>query len=179
MLHDATFEEVLHFIEAKARSMYESIFVLVQVAGHTENEVQVLAVYPSAPLSKCSCWHLHSKYFWNKKLGKAKFSNTQFIYPLPQTSSWFREGGRYLPTPTTQYFRKNKPIKLKLFKHEVKLSTPSNTLLAPRGRPNTYPPPHTHNISKMTNSKNQTYQTHSLTIPSLTHPFETESVAEN
>jgi hypothetical protein len=55
MLHDATFEEVLDFIEAKARSMYESIFVLVQVAGHTENEVQVLAVHPSAPLPKCSC----------------------------------------------------------------------------------------------------------------------------
>jgi hypothetical protein len=58
MLHDATFEEVLHLIETnltKARGMDESIFVLIQVAGHTEDEVQVLAVHPSAPLPKCSC----------------------------------------------------------------------------------------------------------------------------
>ena len=55
MLHDATFEEVLHFIETKARSMDESVLVLIQVTGHTEDEVQVLAVHPRAPLPKCSC----------------------------------------------------------------------------------------------------------------------------
>jgi hypothetical protein len=55
MLHDAIFEEVLHFIKTKARSMDESILVLIQVAGYTENEVQVLAVHLSAPLPKCSC----------------------------------------------------------------------------------------------------------------------------
>jgi hypothetical protein len=55
MLHDATFEEVLHFIETKAQNMDESFLLLIQVTGHTENEVQVLAVYPSAPLLRCSC----------------------------------------------------------------------------------------------------------------------------
>jgi hypothetical protein len=29
--------------------------VLIQVAGHTEDEVQVFAVHPSAPRPKCSC----------------------------------------------------------------------------------------------------------------------------
>jgi hypothetical protein len=46
MLHDATFEEVLHFIETKARSMDESILVLIQVASHTEDEVQVSRTSP-------------------------------------------------------------------------------------------------------------------------------------
>jgi hypothetical protein len=50
---------VLHFIETKARSMDESILVLIQVACHTEDEVQVLAVHPTAPLPECSTRHLH------------------------------------------------------------------------------------------------------------------------
>jgi hypothetical protein len=54
MLHNATFEEVLHFIETKAWSMDESILVLIQIACHTEDEVQVHPVHPSAPLPKCS-----------------------------------------------------------------------------------------------------------------------------
>jgi hypothetical protein len=34
--------------------MDESILVLIQVAGHMEDEVQVLAVHPSASFPKCS-----------------------------------------------------------------------------------------------------------------------------
>ena len=59
MLHDATFQKVLDFIETKAWSMDESVLVLIQVARDTKDEVQVLAVHPSAPLAKCSCRHLH------------------------------------------------------------------------------------------------------------------------
>ena len=55
MLHDATFEEMIHFIKTKARKMDESFLELIQVAGYTEDEVQVLAVYPSAALPNCSC----------------------------------------------------------------------------------------------------------------------------
>ena len=87
MLHDAVFEEVLHFIETKARSMDENVLVLIQVAGYTEDEVQVRRCPSVFADNSTKSGHVHD----GKVLIMIRYSSTlaffwdwkRMMHPIP------------------------------------------------------------------------------------------------